>query len=88
MLGHAYARGRGVPYDHRLANEYFARAAILGNPAAMFILAETLEIFPDALDDLLPDLPDTFSPDELRRVAARARIRTAEDASRAIIAVP
>lgn len=88
LLGHAYARGRGVPYDHRLANEYFARAAILGNPAAMFILAETLEIFPDALDDLLPDLPDTFSPDELRRVAARARIRTAEDASRAIIAVP
>lgn len=41
LLGHAYSRGLGVPYDHAKANEYFARAAILGDPAASFIVAET-----------------------------------------------
>lgn len=85
LLGHAYARGRGVPYDHRLANEYFARAAILGNPAAMFILAETLEIFPDALSGFFADLPEILTPVELRESAAREGITDPEAATRAIL---
>ena len=81
LLGHAYSRGLGAPYDHRRANEYFARAALLGNPSAQFILAETLEIFPAALRDLqFPHL----DPAELRSAAARAGITTAPAATRAL----
>ncbi len=90
LLGHAYSRGRGVPYDHHKANEYFARAALLGNPSARFILAETLEIFPDALTTLLPDLTpqqtETLTPDHLRAKAVLAGITTAEAATAAITA--
>lgn len=85
LLGNAYSRGQGAPYDHRRANEYFARAAILGDPAASFILAETLEIFPDALGDLLPDLPESLTPASLRDVAARAGIRSAEEAAKYLV---
>lgn len=90
LLGHAYSRGRGVPYDHHKANEYFARAALLGNPSAGFILAETLEIFPDALTTLLPDLTpqqtEPLTPDHLRAQAALAGITTAEAATAALTA--
>ncbi len=74
LLGHAYSRGQGVPYSHHAANEYFARAALMGNPSAQFILAETLEIFPDALADLIPasdasisgpKTPESLTPESL-----------------------
>lgn len=86
LLGNAYSLGRGVPYDHKKANEYFARAAILGNPAAQFILAETLEIFPDALSELVPAdvFPESLTPESLRECAARAGIHTAQEAIRSI----
>lgn len=85
MLGHAYSRGEGAPYDHRRSNEYFARAALLGNPAAQFILAETLEIFPDALKELLPDLPQSMSAQSLRESAAKSGINSAEQAARSLL---
>lgn len=85
LLGHAYSRGQGAPYDHHKANEYFARAAILGNPSAQFILAETLEIFPDALNDLMPDLPESLSPEILRQSAAKAGIHTAQQATQYLL---
>lgn len=91
MLGHAYSRGRGVPYDHHKANEYFARAALLGDPSAQYILAETLEIFPDALADLLPALDEasaaSMTPEALRAAAAGAGVTDAETAARRL-AVP
>ena len=88
LLGHAYSRGLGVPYDHKRANEYFARAALMGNPAARFIIAETLEIFPDALSYLFPahSLPAAMTPAALRATAAAAGITTAEQAVAAITA--
>lgn len=58
LLGDAYSRGVGVKYSHDKSLEYFARAALAGNPSAMFVLAETLEVFPDALQDLSVDLQD------------------------------
>ena len=88
LLGHAYSRGQGAPYDHRRANEYFARAALLGNPSAQFIFAETLGIFPDALAELLPDLPDSMTPDSLLESARRAGISTAEQATQALLQSP
>lgn len=58
LLGDAYSRGVGVKYSHDKSLEYFARAALAGNPSAMYILAETLEVFPDALQDFSVDLQD------------------------------
>lgn len=89
LLGHAYSRGLGVGYDHAKANEYFARAAQLGDPSAQFILAETLEIFPDALRTLLPDLDAddaTMTPENLRAAAARAGVTDAAAATRRLLA--
>lgn len=49
ILAHAYSHGRGVGYDHTAADALFLKGALLGNPAARAIIAETLEIFPDFL---------------------------------------
>lgn len=89
LLGHAYSRGLGVGYDHAKANEYFARAAQLGDPSAQFILAETLEIFPDALRTPLPDLDlddATMTPESLRAAAARGGVTDAAAATRRLLA--
>lgn len=100
LLGDAYSRGVGVKYSHDKSLEYFARAALAGNPSAMYILAETLEVFPDALQDLPSDLQNcrAASPDReaaisrlsdparLRQQAERSGIRTSTDAHRALFA--
>lgn len=49
LLGDAYSKGRGTTYDHNKSIDYFLKAAEGGNPSAQFILAELLEIFPDAI---------------------------------------
>lgn len=55
LLGDAYSRGVGVAYDHDKSTAYFLEAALLGDPSAQFIIAELLDIFPDALPDSLPN---------------------------------
>lgn len=62
LLGDAYSRGLGVPYSYEKAIEYFYKAARLGNAPAQFIIAETLDVYPDALD--------AWSPKSEERVAA------------------
>lgn len=93
LLGDAYSRGVGVKYNHDKSLEYFARAALAGNPSAMYILAETLEVFPDALQDLPADFPDRDVAISrlsdltwLRRQAEHRGIRTSTDAHRALFA--
>lgn len=49
ILGDATARGIGKPYDYTESLRLFFIAATLGDPSAQFIIAETLEITPDAL---------------------------------------
>lgn len=49
LLGDAYSRGVGVPYDHDKSVEYYLRAALSGDPSAQFVIAELIDIFPDAL---------------------------------------
>lgn len=49
LLGDAYSRAVGVPYDYDLSMKYFVEAALAGNPSAQFVIGELLEIFPDAL---------------------------------------
>lgn len=78
LLGEAYSRGRGVQYDYAKALHYYANAAMQGNPSAMFIIAETLEFFPDALSQISIELPDA---DTLRHQAAKQGITSAEQAA-------
>lgn len=47
VLAHALSHGRGISYNHSLADAMFLKAALLGNPSAEFILSESLEFFPD-----------------------------------------
>ncbi len=63
LLGHAYSLGLGTPYDHKASNRHFAVAALMGNPEAAAIFAETLDIFPDVMTSL-------FSPAELAAMEA------------------
>lgn len=55
LLGDAYTRAIGVPYDHDLSLKYYAMAAQAGNPSAQFVIGELLEIFPDAFDSMDKD---------------------------------
>ena len=49
LLGDAYSRGNGVDYDHDRSVACYLEGAMRGNPSAQFVVAELLEIFPDAL---------------------------------------
>lgn len=49
LLGYAYSGGQGVEYDYGRAVSCFLEAALRGQPAAEFFIAEMLDIFPDAL---------------------------------------
>ncbi|MDE5882860.1 MAG: sel1 repeat family protein [Muribaculaceae bacterium] len=54
LLGDAYSRGLGVEYDHDRSVALFYEAALRGDPSAEFVIAELLDIFPDALDAITP----------------------------------
>lgn len=49
LMGDAYSKGWGVPYDYQKSVDYFYEAAKGGDPSAQFLIAELLEFFPDAL---------------------------------------
>lgn len=53
LLGDAFSSAHGTNYDHDRATEYYFQGAIHGDPSAQFILAELLDIFPDALNNIL-----------------------------------
>ena len=57
-----------------------AYAAHMGDPAACSIMAETLEIFPDALQQMAEPLPESLQIDRLRARAHRSGVDTAEKA--------
>lgn len=64
LMGDAYSRGVGVPYNHNLSLSYFFRGARGGNPSAMFVLAELLDMFPDALTEIESEIEPPLSEDE------------------------
>lgn len=49
FLGDAYARARGVAYDHALSLEWYKRSAEHGDTLARQVLDDLLQFFPDAL---------------------------------------
>lgn len=55
ILADAAARGLGSPYDFTKSLSLFLSAAALGDPSAQFIIAETLDMTPDALIPLGTD---------------------------------
>lgn len=54
IMAQCAAEGIGIPYDYTLAIDLYAKAAALGDPHAQFILAETMQTFPDLIEDLQP----------------------------------
>lgn len=52
LLGDAYTRAVGVPYDFDLSLKYYFEAARAGNPSAQFVIGELLDMFPDALTNV------------------------------------
>lgn len=90
LLGDAYTRGLGAAYDHQASLDWYARAAAAGNPSAMFILAELLEILPDSLDTLSPEVAALFislprDPQSWFDAAAREGVTDAATANRRLL---
>lgn len=87
LLGDAYSRAIGVPYDHDLSMKYFLEAALAGDPSAEFVIGELLDIFPDALDSLeeagleIPSLSPTYWYEK----AAESGVSDAEEATRRLL---
>lgn len=52
IMAQCAAEGIGIPYDYTLAIDLYAKAAALGDPHAQFILAETMQTFPDLIEDM------------------------------------
>lgn len=86
LLGDAYSRGIGVTYDHDSALRHYWNAARMGYAPAQFVVAELLEIFPDALSELTDEAPP--SAEYLRDEAARQGIHSAADATSQLFLVP
>ena len=89
LLGDAYSRAQGVSYDHERSLHYFLTAALRGNAAAQFVIAELLDIFPDSLEGR-PELPADASEsihtaDYWYELAARAGITDASAAARSLL---
>lgn len=86
LMGDALTRAQGASYDHDKALEYYFRAALAGNPSAQFVIAELLEIFPDALDTIdfaIPEkTPEYTDPHYWMEKASESGVHTAEDATR------
>ena len=55
FLGECYAHGRGVGYNFDKALAFYYEAALAGDAPAQFIIAETIEMFPDVVEVLQPN---------------------------------
>lgn len=90
LLGDAYTRAIGVPYDHNLSLLYYTRAALAGNPSAQFVIGELLDIFPDALDGLdIQGLTDEQkTPMYWYENAAEGNVTDAETATMLLLDMP
>lgn len=78
-LAESYAHGRGVKYDFDKALNWYYQAACDGIASAQYIVAETLEMFPDAIPQ------DTHGPKYWLDKAHQAGVFSAEDAYSKII---
>lgn len=56
LLGESLAKGLGVAYDHDRSLTCYLTAALMGDPSARFIIGELIEVFPDALTGVKPEI--------------------------------
>lgn len=84
LLGDAYSRAKGVGYDHDRSINLFHRAAVAGNPSAMFIVAEFLDLFPDSFSCA----EETETAQEWYEKAKAAGITDAKAAYDALYKIP
>lgn len=99
LMGDFYSRGEGVVYDYNKSVEYFIEAAFLGNPSAQFVVAELLEIFPDALKEeslqkrLMEIIPPEFTEETVNdprfwyEKAALQGVTNAEEATVSLFSI-
>lgn len=73
LLGEAASRGTGLPYSHAQSMEYYVKGALAGDPSALFILSETIGMFPDAIDEVKDNLDNYIR--RLQRVATYTGVR-------------
>lgn len=85
LLGHLYSRGEGVEYDHQRSVIYYYEAARRGEPSAQFVIGELLDIFPDALEGIAPDSPDTPGAHYWYDEAAKKGVTDADSATRLLL---
>lgn len=67
LLGEAYSRGEGVPYNHRLSMENYLKGALSGDPSAQFVIAELLDFFPDEFnEDSYKEIINSYKPQAMK----------------------
>lgn len=83
LLADSYSSAKGTDYNHEAALSNYILGALAGDPSAQFILAELLEIFPDALSDRLPEgyTDEALSPSYWYALAAAAGVSSARQAA-------
>lgn len=89
LLGDAFSKGFGVPYDHQKAIEYFYEGANGGDPSAQFVVGELLEIFPDALNSLIGEESSVLTlPEYWYDKAASQGVTDSETAAQKLLSYP
>ena len=89
LLADSYSSAKGTDYNHELALDNYIKGALGGDPSAQFILAELLEIFPDALQGKLPpDSPEEqATPSYWYSLAESSGVTTAQEAARRLFKI-
>lgn len=87
VISDAYARQRGVTYNYEKSIDYLYKSAVLGNPSASFMLAELLDMLPDAVSSRVSDSdPEEYtSPHFWYEQAAAAGVLDAAEANRRLL---
>lgn len=85
LLGDAYSRGIGVRADDKMALTHYYRAAAEGNPSAAYVVAELLDMYPDALELLDSGKPVIDDPRYWYDRAAKGGISDAAQATDSLL---
>lgn len=95
LLGDATGRAIGADYNQEQSLGYYYHAAVAGNPSAQFVIAELLDMYPDALAHLISsehtgndDVADHASAQYWYDRAAAAGITDAAAATHALLSKP
>lgn len=65
ILAKGFAFGYGLPYSHEQCIIWYLRSALAGNASAQFVLGELLQMFPDSLAKIPPELSAALKPEQL-----------------------